>query len=84
MEKNQRVKIGMKVVPTQKPAKGWEESLENSVICIRAKLNNQPYLFVIGYDPEEHAWILNDKLGSPDDIGGDYFRKADFAPYVEE
>ena len=75
--KKEDVIIGMKVVPHDKTAKNWE-GLENSDIWKDALQNNQPYLFVAGFDTYEEFY----ELSKNSDEDGDFFNPEDFEPYL--
>lgn len=72
-------KIGDKVVPHQKTAKGWE-GLENSQQWKEAQMKDQPYLYITAYDEEEEAWLLNTEN---EEAEGDFFRDEDFILYTK-
>ena len=81
---NKDVQIGMRVVPHAKSeGKGYSRHLE------RAREWHQPYLYVTGKVSErewgkhydDDVWELSTFLH---DSGADFFKAADFEPYVEE
>lgn len=75
--KKSDVKRGMKVVPTKRTV---GNSLRSSMEWKKAKLNGQPYLYVIGWREIASVWSLAYNKNS--DIG-DWFRSSDFRPYEE-
>lgn len=78
------VKIGMKVRPFQKTAKGWEEDIneyKKHTYNPGKFFGEKEYLFVIKYDTYEEAWILSE---DPEENDGDFFNSEDFKPYSEE
>ena len=72
------VKIGMKVVPFRKTVWG---NFSGSTVWNTAKNIQQPFLYVVGWDNEEQAYILNDSKKTKT---GDFFKASDFNPYIPE
>lgn len=81
--KSKDVVIGMAVIPHGKSNSLWqtEEGLAGSAVWHRAKLANQPYLHVTGWDSTIKVWVLSESqyFGEP---SGDYFLAKDFEPYT--
>lgn len=76
------VKTGMKVIPFQKTPKHWEEDFEeyiNSGTDIPAFFKDNGFLYVVGFDQSERAFILG--MSTYEEDGGDYFEHNDFEPY---
>lgn len=73
-----KFKIGDKVVPIDKTALG---SLEYSTVWNRAKISNQPFIYVTALESEEGDYICDDKKGTDD---GDFFNESDLIPYADE
>lgn len=84
--KSKDVVIGMRVVPHSKSRNIHQRiiGLEGSAVWNRAKENNQPYLYVHGWDKDTQAWLLTDIPYSPEFSTGDYFLAKEFEPYVGE
>lgn len=74
------IEFGMKVIPYQKTAKGWE-GLENSSMWKDAIRMKQPYLYLNNFEKGENAYILGICMDDGND--GDYFNPEDFEPYQE-
>jgi hypothetical protein len=73
------IKIGMKVRPVSKTAKGWE-GLASSGQWKQSK--QRGYMFVSGFDLEEGPTVVtcaNEKSCRT----GDYFMPGDLRPYVK-
>lgn len=68
---------GDKVVPFQKTTWGV---LDESAVWNEAKRLNQPYVYVVGYDDEEEAYMLN----IDHEESGDFFKEEDLKPYSKE
>ena len=77
-----RFKIGDKVVPIDKTVNDYGE-LNDSIVWNKAKHDNQPYLYVAGFDDEEHAYVCS-KYIIDDEIDGDFFNESDLIPYEEK
>jgi hypothetical protein len=81
--KKEDVRMGMKVIPFQKTAVGWEEDIEeykNHTYNYGYFLRENGYLYATEYDEYEEAWVLTDDLNERD---GDYFNAEDFEPYEQ-
>jgi len=79
-----KFKVGKKVVPFQKTAKHWEEDFTeyiNSKTDISLYLKEHGYLYIVGFDKSEKAYILG--ISTDEEDGGDYFNSDDFKPYEE-
>ena len=83
--KSKDVVIGMKVVPHSKSNSLYQSvlGLDGSAVWFRAKLANQQYLYITGWDKGNKAFVLSESpyFGEP---SGDYFLAKDFEPYVED
>ena len=82
--KKEDIQVGIKVVPFQKIADGWERNFKkyiNSDDDASKFLKKNGFLYVIEFDEDEGFFVLGEGTESSDDDSGDFFNPEDFEPY---
>lgn len=79
--KYEDVKVGMKVVPIYKSIGFGGTGLERSFVLRQAKKENQPYLFITGFEIDNPKTILCNSVFEINN--GDFFLPEDLIPYEE-
>lgn len=79
--KYEEIKIGMKVAPISKSIGFGGAGLDRSFTWRQAKKENQPFLFVTGFEKDQYQVILCNNIFHEND--GDFFLPEDLIPYEE-